>query len=376
MKTELHYNITKEAGHYVASADLGRVRMEFSFDENGVFQLHAFSGGAVSLEEIDELRERMPQNPRAGSETQADPAPDLHTFLRDHREGAAPENVTGDLLRQCRKMRSQIDAVEDEDSRAELEKFLRAEADRPLGRLLLDPQWLDIVGYILSAEALNPMAEGTAEADDWEDFAEYLRLLVPMKQRSAEKFRYLCDLVEKLVGKEKKEWKLILSAPADYLKLAEADPSFFEDEKPWEPEWFCDSVLVRSELLRCRDNRRKIASREADAAAERMPLGSWGELSALMPRTCRLYPQWERMLKTIVQKRLSPVFPGAVPEEIAGFYDELARNDGEALRYFLEKKVFFSCAQKSGGGAIKDLSDLSMDWIYREASSAGGRNKR
>ena len=263
----------------------------------------------------------------------------LYDFIRRNRGAAAPDQVTSRFLAEFenhkQNMINMIRNIENPEYRESLEKWIIENTSPEFGEFIRESEFTRCVYYIRRGLALKKLLCKTNEEEDgsgaiskseedesWSALAKYLRMIIRWEKEDETKFRYLCDLIETLPAEEKEEWNLILVAPEDYLKIAEAVPDDFGAEKHWEPEWFCSSVLAQSQMRRCLVNRENIILSELDYAAGNMPMESWHDLLSWTPWSAKLCPAWKELLETLAEKDLRPDFP-AVPAELADRYCKL-----------------------------------------------------
>lgn len=293
---------------------------------------------------------------------------DLHDFICKNRESAAPDRVTCEFLLKCRDLKqNMIKNIENTTYRESLEKWIVKSTSSELGEFILKSEFSACVYYICRGLALGKLLNANKDEETWSTFAKYLHKIIKLKKEDKIKFRYLCTLIETLPAKEKEEWNLILIAPEDYLKIAEAAPECFGAEKHWEPDWFSSSVLAQSQTQRCLVNRENIILDELVRAAGNMPISSWRDLQEWTPCTAKLYPEWQEMLEKLAEKDLRPDFSAEVPAELADCYRKLPY----AAADFLKRKIFFvtsemqqTSLQKKSKKVLKDLASLNMDFIY------------
>lgn len=286
-------------GLYTVLSPFDNIYMNFSQDEAGMFHLHFFKGNGIHFNEIDELFKF------AVTHSGKTPEPVKHTEKAGSRD-AVPDHAA-------------LSAVPKEKS----DKSVFCE------------------GFIPPGQILDRLFEDSGTAKDWQECARYLRQIIEWKQSGNEKWQCLCKFIRTLDDEQMmKEWEIILSAPNDYLKIAEADPELFEAEKKWESEWFSDSILKHSNLARCRENEENIIISEADWACKKMPMESWNNLLEWMPCTAKLCPEWKQMLDISCKLNLDSKFQnknGTVPAEII----ELKAKLPECLKDFLKRKILF-----------------------------------
>ena len=266
--------------------------------------------------------------------------------LNDLMRRGVPQKVTDDWLAECRNWNGRVDALKDEGLRAALIGRIAGAAPE-LGRFLMDPRWRDCIAFIHGGAAMKQLFKGGESGEIWRIFAECIRRIIAWAQGDKKKIQYLRDFVRTLADgdgnertKEKAEWNLILTAPEDYLEIAEADPKNFGAEKQWKPEWFSSSVLAQSQMRRCLDNREEIILSELDHAEGNMPMGSWYDLLSWTPCTAKLCPAWKELLETLAEKDVRPNFP-AVPAELADRYRKLPF----PMTDLLKRKIFFKDSQ-------------------------------
>ena len=261
----------------------------------------------------------------------------LYGFIRLNREAAAPDKVNVVFLAKCHDYKQSMNRdINDPAYREALEKWIVENTSSELGEFILKSEFRACVDYIRRGLALKELLSNDGEDETWSVLAKYLQKIARWEKEDKTKFRYLCDLIETLPAEEKEEWNLILIAPEDYLKIAEADPQNFGAATHWESKWFSSSVLAQSQMRRCLDNRENIILSELDQAAGNMPMESWHDLLSWTPCTAKLCPAWKELLETLAGKDLRPNFP-AVPAELADRYRKLPF----PMTDLLKRKIFF-----------------------------------
>ena len=237
----------------------------------------------------------------------------------------------------CAALRAESEKLRAPAAKSALLKWLRQSME-PLGDLLWDDAWADMLSYIERRCPMEKLCRESAD-DAWFSLAAKLRVLMrwESQEHDRRKMLVLCDFVQTLPEERRREWNLILDAPADFLKLAGEDPE--SDTGDCDPAWFLRSPVARSNFHRCALIREELVAAEADSVRSRAR--SWEELIPLMPLAVTLYPEWKPLIEAVAERGGADFSkPQQLSEPLRVLYGKLPFS----LRYFLKQKLSFSAA--------------------------------